>query len=193
MTTNRPLSESAASRVVAHDRRLRLFVRHLLGRGLRTVADVDDIVQEVYLRACAAAQPAPDTEEPDAVPWPWLATIARHVVVDVARAARAAKRGGRVERLARSDWSRGGVDPQALTAGPHTRLVGVETEARLVRAFDDLPAEHRRVLGFRQFEGLSARETAARMGRSETAVHSLYRRALMAWDAAVRGGGDLEP
>ena len=54
-------------------------------------------------------------------------------------------------------------------------------EARLMRAFEQLTPEHRRVLGFRQFQGLSARETAVRMGRSETAVHSLYRRALQAW------------
>ena len=48
-------------------------------------------------------------------------------------------------------------------------------------AFLRLLPEHRRVLGLRQFEGLDARSTAQRMGRSETAVHSLYRRALAAW------------
>ena len=49
-----------------------------------------------------------------------------------------------------------------------------------------LSAEHRRVLGLRQFEGLSAEQAARRMGRSATAVHSLYRRALLAWEQALR-------
>jgi len=37
----------------------------------------------------------------------------------------------------------------------------------------------------RRFEGHSAAEAAARMGRTETAVHSLFRRALAAWAEAV--------
>ena len=56
----------------------------------------------------------------------------------------------------------------------------------LERAFLELDPEHRRVIGARQFEGLSAAETARRMARSETAVHSLYRRALLAWEDATR-------
>ena len=55
----------------------------------------------------------------------------------------------------------------------------------LARSFLALPPEHRRVLGLRQFEGLSAEEAAARMGRSAAAVHSLYRRALQAWQAGL--------
>jgi len=39
------------------------------------------------------------------------------------------------------------------------------------------------VIGLRQFEGLSAAAAGRRMGRSEAAVHSLYRRALLAWEA----------
>ena len=35
------------------------------------------------------------------------------------------------------------------------------------------------------FDGKTAKETGTRMGRSETAVHSLYRRALEAWDQAA--------
>jgi DNA-directed RNA polymerase specialized sigma24 family protein len=107
------------------------------------------------------------------------------VVIDAARALRAQKRHGGATRLARSDWSRTGApEPRAPGAGPSTRVVGAETSRRLTRAFLALPGEYRRVIGLRQFEGLSARATAARMGRSESAVHSLYRRALEAWQAA---------
>jgi DNA-directed RNA polymerase specialized sigma24 family protein len=55
----------------------------------------------------------------------------------------------------------------------------------LEASFAELSGEHRRVLGLRQFAGLSARETGARMGRSESAIHSLYRRALEAWQLAL--------
>ena len=41
-------------------------------------------------------------------------------------------------------------------------------------------------------EALGAREAARRMGRSETAIHSLYRRALEAWqgDRILQGFSD---
>jgi len=64
-----------------------------------------------------------------------------------------------------------------------------EIEERLEQRFRALPAEYQRVIGLRQFEGLSAREAAQRMGRSETAVHSLYRRALLAWQGDDSFGG----
>jgi DNA-directed RNA polymerase specialized sigma24 family protein len=63
--------------------------------------------------------------------------------------------------------------------------LGEET-ARLVAAYERLAPDHRRVLGLRRFEGLDAREAGRRMGRSEAAVHSLYRRALLAWEEAAR-------
>jgi DNA-directed RNA polymerase specialized sigma24 family protein len=55
--------------------------------------------------------------------------------------------------------------------------------ARVLAAYGRLSPDHRRVLGLRQFEGLDARAAARRMGRSESALHSLYRRALGAWAA----------
>ena len=65
--------------------------------------------------------------------------------------------------------------------GPATRVRARELELRLEERYEALSAEHKRVIGLRQLEGLSAREAAERMGRSEIAVHSLYRRALQAW------------
>lgn len=170
------------TRLGAHDRRLRLLALHLCGRALRARTEPDDIVQEVYLRALSAGPLPPD----DGDLWRLLVRISRNTVVDIARAARAQKRAGREQRLARSDWTRvSAAEPAAATAGPLTRVVAAEAQADLEAAFDRLEPEHRRVIGLRQFEGLSAREAAARMGRSETAVHSLYRRALAAWNAAV--------
>jgi DNA-directed RNA polymerase specialized sigma24 family protein len=145
--------------------------------------------QEVYVRAIAR-RPAPP-EEPADLPLRALARLARSVVVDAVRAIRARKRsgGGREFRLSRSDWSRTGL-LESLVAGtgpgPSTEAAQWEEQARLLAAFEHLTPEHRRVLGLRQFEGASAAETARRMGRSEDAVNSLFRRALEAWGRVLR-------
>lgn len=178
----------AGARLARWDRRLRMVLLHLAGPAVRARVDADDLVQEVYLRALSRPEAWP---EDDAALGRYLTAIARHVVVDVVRAARAAKRDGRVETLDRDTWTRAGATPAAVTAGPATRASGGEVSRRMAQAFLALSPEHRRVIGLRQFEGLSARETAARMGRGETAVHSLYRRALGAWETALGEDDDV--
>jgi DNA-directed RNA polymerase specialized sigma24 family protein len=231
-------------RLAAQAARLRLLLRHLAGPALRERVDLDDLVQETFLRVLAAPRGLPQaaiaglpratqgalpdaarsgvppaTSAGDADLWRLLVHVARHVVVDVARAARAAKRGGLaggphgdspggVRRtsddalarsgatpsgaatLSRAAWSRVGPGASRIaadTAGPATRAMGHELGTRLEAAFATLSAEHRRVLGLRQLQGLSAEDAGARMGRSASAVHSLYRRALLAWEQALAG------
>jgi RNA polymerase sigma factor (sigma-70 family) len=177
-------------RLAALEGRLRLLVLHLAGRAILARAEIDDLVQEVFLRAVSSG-PLPRREPDDATDaalYRYLSTIARHAVIDAARAIRTRKREGITDRLLHSEWSQvpglresqvAGGDP-----GPPTRAVGAEGIERLARGFQALDPDHRRVIGLRQFEGLSAAESARRMGRSETAVHSLYRRALEAWEQA---------
>jgi RNA polymerase sigma factor (sigma-70 family) len=166
------------ARLAAHDRRLRLLITHLAGHAVRARVEVEDLVQEVYLRALAASSRPRPQEGADAL-WRFLAHLARHAVVDCARALRAARRDGGERVLSRSDWSRvaAGAAP-----GPATVAGLAEVGRELARRFLALTPEHRRVIGLRQFEGLPARECARRMGRTETAIHSLYRRALAAWE-----------
>ncbi len=178
-------------RLGAEERWLHLLLRHIAGRRVRLAVEIEDLVQEVYLRALTAPGGLPPGEDGELTLRRFLAHIARHTVVDVARALRAKKRDRREVRLARSDWSVTGVDAGAIAGkgpGPVTRVTQSEEHERLLAAYDGLSREHRRVIGYRQFEGLTAAETAARMGSSETAVHSLYRRALRAWRGAAGGG-----
>lgn len=178
-------------RLMAVEPRLRLLFTHLAGPAVRARVGIDDLVQETYLRALrTAALPAADAEL-----YRYLLTVARHCVVDAVRVIRAQKRAGREVALVHSDWSVYGIkvsDVCAETLGPLSRVVQVEETARLHAAFESLEADHRRVIGLRQFEGLSAKEAGQRMGRSETAVHSLFRRALQAWELAGRAalGGE---
>ncbi|MFG0317726.1 MAG: RNA polymerase sigma factor [Planctomycetota bacterium JB042] len=162
-----------------------LFV-HLAGPRVRSRVDREDLVQEVFLRVLSAGAHPPETERELRR---YLATVARRVVFDVLRALRARKRDAHELPLDRSAWSEAGGLDDALAAsatGPLTGLAREEHRDALVAAFERLSPEHRRVLGLRQLEGKSAREAAARLGRSEAAVHSLYRRALEAWERSVR-------
>ena len=182
-------------RIVAQGRWLRLLLMHLAGRQVRARVELEDLSQEVYVRAIAHADQLPPEEPADLPLRRFLARLARSVVVDAVRAIRARKRtsGAREFRLSHSDWSRTGL-LESLVAGtgpgPSTEAAQWEEQARLLAAFDRLTPEHRRVLGLRQFEGISAAETARRMGRSEDAVNSLYRRALEAWGRVLRREDD---
>ena len=177
-------------RLLNHAGRLRLLVLHLAGAAIRARVDPEDVVQEIYLRAMTSPSglPEPGSDGGEGPLWAFLARVARNTVVDVARAIRGARRAGRVQPLERDEWSRlGAAEPAARTAGPATRVAAAETQAELEAAFDRLTPDHRRVIGLRQLEGLSAAETGRRMGRSESAVHSLYRRALEAWEKELPG------
>ncbi len=164
---------------------MRWVAVHCAGRALLRRLEVDDLVQEALLRAWQDRDRWPARDQNDAAFARWLALLVRHATIDAARASRARKRAAREERLDASDFSRSGITPRDLpaqTAGPATRAAAAETRLSLERAFLRLCGEHRRVIALRQFEGLSAAETAARLKRSEVAVHSLFRRALQAWE-----------
>ena len=171
-------------RLAQQTHRLRLLVSHLAGRAILARVELEDLVQEVFLRALSAAD-IPAAEPGDPRLFRLLARIARNTVVDVARAIRSQKRDRSAAPLSRSDWSHAGSGEVASAGpGPATLVAGRETQRKMIAAYRRLPGDYRRVLGLRQFEGCSAAETARRMGRSETAVHSLYRRALSAWGEA---------
>ncbi len=178
------------ARLTRHASHLALAYRHLASAGLRARYDAEDAVQEVFVRALRdpAGWPVRGADDGgDAALRRYLHALLRHVVIDLARRVRAARRDGRPLPLARSSVAHG---PRAsglpsLGPGPATQLSAAEDEERLLAAFDALSAEHRRVIGLRRLEGLSAAEAAERMRRSESAIHSLYRRALLAWEAGV--------
>ena len=167
-----------------HAGRLRLYVTRRLGRALGRRVDVDDVCQETYLRVFQALETV-DARGENAF-YRFLTAIARHALVDAARGLRAAKRSGPEVRLARDDWSHaGGVEPAALEPGPRTRAALTERQRALERGFEALPAHYRRVIGLRQLEQRPAAEVADLIGSTETAVHALYRRALLAWEEAT--------
>ena len=192
-------ASALGARLSAQGGALRLLFQHLAGRAVRARVEVEDLVQEVFVRALVHPErlPHPGPAGEELALQRYLTSIARHVVVDVARALRARKREGREAPLVRSDWSVAGVRESALPAlgaGPGTRVAWRAELQGAIAAYHHLAPDHRRVIGLRQFEGLDARETGRRMGKSESAVHSLYRRALLAWEReAASHGPPAEP
>ena len=182
-----PDASDDGERLARQARWLDLLFVHLVGPRVRARVDREDLVQEVFLRVLASPAPLPPDE---AALRRLLATVAKRCVFDVLRALRARKRDARELPIQRSEYSRGGPRESELArtvTGPLTRMARDERRRELAAAFASLSAEHRRVLGLRQLEGLSAAEAGRRMGRSEAAVHSLFRRALQAWDRAAGG------
>lgn len=198
---SRSETANCAERLGAQATRMRWVALHCGGRALLRRLELDDLVQEALLRAWAAREHWPAWEPGDPGLARWLAVIVRRVSIDAARSCRAAKRAGRVLPLELGDFSSsaaGARELAAATAGPATRAGQQETRLELEQGFQRLSGEHRRVLALRQFGGLSAAEAAVRLGRSEVAVHSLYRRALQAWQREARGafssfGGEWPP
>ena len=167
-----------------HAGRLRVYCDYRLGSALRRNVEPEDVVQEALLRAWRDFDGA--LLESNAAFSAWLTTIARRVIVDVARAARTAKRDGGRRHVESVAWSRSGsqgpaAGPAADAPGPRTLAQRSEIRGQLVEAFGALDPRQRRVIVLRHLEGLSARETAARLGCTEGAAHALFRRALVAW------------
>lgn len=92
------------------------------------------------------------------------------------------------------------VEAEADAAGPDELAAAAIESEQLRRAIATLPADQREVIACRFFAGLSSRETAAQMGRSEGSVRVIQHRALAALrrklpavDRAFDEGGEVMP
>jgi len=160
---------------------VRLFVRYRMGRKLRSIMESRDLVQEVYLHAFRSFGAFEGQSSQDL--YRWLCGIAGHRMADERRRLGALKRGGDARFEPQPDSTRqspveGAGDPKP---GPRTVAALQEEGARMEEAFARLPERDQEVIGLRQFEGLSARETAERMGIGENNVNVIYFRALGRW------------
>ncbi|HYC71495.1 MAG TPA: RNA polymerase sigma factor [Opitutaceae bacterium] len=138
--------------VHAHDGQLRAYLRGAFPR----VRDVDDVVQESYLRIWRrqAVRPIQSAKA-------FLFTIARRLAIDWVRHEKISA-AAPVEEL---------ESPDVLIQEPTVDAVSrAELIALLVDAVDSLPARCREVVILRKFKLLSARETAGRLGIREHTV-----------------------
>jgi RNA polymerase sigma-70 factor (ECF subfamily) len=157
-------SRDAYDRLFAlHADRALLFIRARLGRKLRESVESQDVLQDAYLAAHRTFDQFEYTD--DGAFTRWLCRIIEHRLCDLDDHFGALKRQA-VEV------------PRSHPSGPLTLLDRAEHRERVAQALETLSDDHRQVLLFRFFEGLSAEETGERMQRTAGAVRKLTARAL---------------
>ena len=165
--------------LLAHYDRLAGRIGRKISAALQRVLSAEDVLQETFLQAAIRIS----TFEPrgDDAFYRWLATIAEHRLIDMARAQRAAKRGGEHVALPPGEES-SLTDLLTLVAAhehtPSRSIAGHEAIAAITGALPQINADYREALQLRYIEGLSVAQTAERMQRTERAVHMLCHRGL---------------
>jgi RNA polymerase sigma-70 factor (ECF subfamily) len=167
--------------LLAHYGSLHARVDKRLPQRLRTTVAPEDVIQETFAEAFRTIGGF-KADGPDAF-YRWLVTIADHRLVDAVRAHRAAKRGGDRAPAVQAGHSSiaAMVDLVAMSERtPSVSAGGHEAAAAVQVALAGLRPEYREALTLRYMQGLPVAEVAARMGRTESAVHKVCSRALQA-------------
>jgi len=157
-----------------YHRRLAVLIQCRMSPELRAAVEVDDVLQEVFLRAFRDL-PAFEYRKPGSF-MQWLASITGHVIIDLARYQGREQRAGETVRF-RSESNPLGPDP-ADSRTP-TRILRQREELRvLADKLAELPPDYREVILLAKVEGLSTSEMSERLGRSREAVAVLLHRAV---------------
>ena len=158
-----------------HRRRLAVLVHYRMGPKLLAAYEVDDVLQEIFLRA-SRDLPSFDYQNPGSF-FRWLASIAHHVISDLGRHENRDRR--RHDELLRFRSPSNPEGPEPIDSTTPSRLLARKQSLQAVMAhFDDLPADYREVIVLAKLEGLSTQEIAERMGRSRQNVALLLHRAI---------------
>lgn len=123
----------------------------------RNRTDVEDLVQDVYVRIYELAQ-----KQLPEHPRHFVFTTAKHLLIDRARRSQIIP----IEALPDADT----LDIALDTPGPERNAIARDELRRLQDALDRLPARNREVVVLARIEGLTGREIAARMGLAEATV-----------------------
>jgi RNA polymerase sigma-70 factor (ECF subfamily) len=151
--------EQAAGELVR--RHARVLARFLAGAGARD-ADLDDLVQETFIRAFRAV----DRFRGQCQFRTWLLTIGGNVLKDHGR------RAGRERMVALDEQMR------ARDGDPHERAEAHEAEARLVAGLKELPRLQREVFLLRAQQGLEYEEIAGALDTTAGAARVHYHHAV---------------
>jgi RNA polymerase sigma factor (sigma-70 family) len=143
-------------------------------RGAAEAVDVEDIVQESWLRMAAAPE-APVSAGG------YLRRIARNLMIDCRR--RAAS--GVEQSMAPHDLA--GLP--AAQPGPESLLIARDTLDRIDRALSAMPARRREAFRLVRVEGMTFAEVARLLGISRQTVHEHVTLALLAIQAAADADG----
>ncbi len=142
---------------------------------LRAAVDIDDLLQETFLRAFKEFDDF--TYRSPGSYMRWMSRIAEHVVVDAARHQGRGKR--RPEELLpfRSPSNPQGADP-ADSRTPSRILSGREKILMLIDKMEALPEKYRQAILLSKVQGFTTQEIAEQMGVSRENAALLLCRAL---------------
>jgi len=153
-------------------------LRRYFNARLNQASDVDDLMQDLYLKV-AAAPPVDEIRSPGA----YLYRLASNVMLDRLRQRRRA--------VARdSDWRRlyhvtTPLEDAADLPSAETAAAARQHLSRVVEALDALPPMTQQIFRLHKFEGLSHAETATRVGISRSSVEKHMMEALRHLTAKV--------
>ncbi|MDP3073053.1 MAG: sigma-70 family RNA polymerase sigma factor [Opitutaceae bacterium] len=164
-----------AEEVQPHDAQLKGYLRS----SFPAVHDVDDLVQESYLRIWQVR-----VAQPIVLAKGLLFQIARRLAIDALRHDRASPIDAGRDLAALSVFS---DEPDAAEAAALQ-----ERKRHLVDAVASLPQRYREIVLLRKFEYLPQREVAARLGLSERTVENLLARAIRKCEDHLRRRGVLD-
>jgi RNA polymerase sigma-70 factor (ECF subfamily) len=168
--------------LMLHHDQIAAAVQRKIPPDLSSVLAAEDICQDAYVVAVRELNSFESRGERSF--YNWLLKIAEHKLIDAIRAQRAAKRGGGKRAIglpAASDASSVVALLEHVAMHEHTpsrSAADHELAAAVQAALAGLKEDYRTALRCRYLEGLSAAETAARMGRTEGAVLKLCERGM---------------
>ncbi|SPE24841.1 putative ECF RNA polymerase sigma-E factor [Candidatus Sulfopaludibacter sp. SbA3] len=167
--------EQALSRAFEkYQKRLAVLVHFKLSPQARAFSDVEDVVQEIFLRAFRDLGRF-EYQSPGSF-LRWLSAIADHVIVDRVRYQNRERRAGEDVPF-RSPSNPAGPEPRD-TKTPSRLFAQQEAVERLLDRLGALPEDYRQAILMAKIEGLSTLEMAQRLGKSREAVALLVYRAV---------------
>lgn len=145
-------------------------IRLLMGPQARQAADSSDFLQGTFLEALKSYGGG-DRLRDERSFLRWLTVIARNNIHDAVRR----RRERAFDSFSTAIFQAGGKD---RGAGPSSQAELDDQVHLLVESLQRLDEDHRRAIELRALEGLSFREVARNLGRSEDAARMLYHRSL---------------
>jgi RNA polymerase sigma-70 factor, ECF subfamily len=166
--------EALSSAFEKYQRRLAVLIHFKLSDRGRTFAEVDDIVQETFLRAFRDIHNF-NYQSPGSF-LRWLSAIADHVIIDRIRY-QGRERRAREEIPFRSASNPAGPEPPD-TKTPSRLLAQQEAVERLLARLAALPEDYRNAILMAKIEGRTTAEIAEKLGKTREAVALLVFRAV---------------
>lgn len=153
--------------------------------ALRGYVEPQDVLQDTFFEAFVHIDQF-DPRDESAV-YDWLAMIARHRMLDLIRMHRSDKRGGGRERFGDADDVIAILQSLAIySRTPSQSAMSHEAAVVVSESMSRLEPQYSEVIRLRFLEGLSIKQSAERMGRTEAAITMLCNRGLSALRQQLR-------